>query len=119
MVQACNFPIFSSFVCVSCSRQSAVRKPLRRFHSALLHFEKCTDAQFFLKICAANICSFIRTAPEAHAVRFFLRTASRFSFPLGVFFVVLNRICLSFTQIHAHFYINYIIYYGLQIFCCQ
>jgi len=77
------------------------------------------DAQFFLKICAANICSFIRTAPEAYAALFFLRTASRFSFPLGVFFVVFNCICLSFTQIHAHFYINYIIYYGLQIFCCQ
>ena len=40
-------------------------------------------------------------------------------FPLGVFFVVFNYICLSFMQIHAHFYINYIIYYGLLIFCCQ
>ena len=38
---------------------------------------------------------------------------------LGVFFVVINFICLSFMQIHAHFYINYIIYYGLLIFCCQ
>ena len=38
---------------------------------------------------------------------------------LGVFFVVFNYICLSFMQIHAHFYINYIIYYGLLIFCCQ
>ena len=36
---------------------------------------------------------------------------------LGVFFVVLNCICLSFVQIHARFYINYIIYYGLLIFC--
>ena len=42
-----------------------------------------------------------------------------FLFPLGVFFVVFNYICLSFMQIHAHFYINYIIYYGLLIFCCQ
>ena len=40
-------------------------------------------------------------------------------FKLGVFFVVLNCIYLSFMQIHAHFYINYIIYYGLLIFCCQ
>jgi hypothetical protein len=40
-------------------------------------------------------------------------------FDLGVFFVVLNFICLSFIQIHACFYINYIIYYGLLIFCCQ
>ena len=40
-------------------------------------------------------------------------------FELGVFFVVFNYICLSFMQIHAHFYINYIIYYGLLIFCCQ
>ncbi len=41
------------------------------------------------------------------------------SLELGVFFVVLNCICLSFMQIHARFYINYIIYYGLLIFCCQ
>ena len=40
-------------------------------------------------------------------------------FELGVFFVVINFIYLSFMQIHAHFYINYIIYYGLLIFCCQ
>ncbi len=41
------------------------------------------------------------------------------SLELGVFFIALNYICLSFMQIHAHFYINYIIYYGLLIFCCQ
>ena len=41
------------------------------------------------------------------------------SLELGVFFVVLNCICLSFMQIHAHFHINYIIYYGLLIFRCQ
>ena len=41
------------------------------------------------------------------------------SFELGVSFVVLNYFCLIFIQIHAHFYINYIIYYGLLIFCCQ
>jgi hypothetical protein len=40
-------------------------------------------------------------------------------FELGVFFVVLNCICLSFMRIHVLFYINYIIYYGLLIFCCQ
>ena len=40
-------------------------------------------------------------------------------FELGVFFVVLNCICLSFMQIRAHFHINYIIYYGLLIFRCQ
>ncbi len=48
----------------------------------------------------------------------FLREAEN-SFPLGVFFVILNYICLSFMQIHTHFYINYIIYYGLLIFCCH
>ena len=37
-------------------------------------------------------------------------------FELGVSFVVLNCIYLSFIQIHALFYI---IYYGLLIFCCQ
>ena len=40
-------------------------------------------------------------------------------FELGVFFVALNYICLSFMQIHAIFYFNYIIYSGLLIFCCQ
>lgn len=38
---------------------------------------------------------------------------------LGVFFVVLNSIYLSFIQIHALFYFNYIIYSGLLILSCQ
>ena len=38
---------------------------------------------------------------------------------LGVSFVALNYICLSFMQIHTVFYFNYIIYSGLLIFCCQ
>ncbi len=43
-----------------------------------------------------------------------------FSFlSLGVFFVVLNYICLSFVQIYAILHFNYIIYSGLLIFCCQ
>ncbi len=37
-------------------------------------------------------------------------------FELGVFFVIINCICLVFMQIHADFYFNYIIYYGLLIF---
>ena len=40
-------------------------------------------------------------------------------FKLGVFFVVINYISLSFMQIHTVFYFNYIIYSGLLIFCCQ
>ena len=52
-----------------------------------------------------------------HTVAF--RVSDEESKLLGVFFVVFNYICLSFMQIHAHFYINYIIYYGLLIFCCQ
>lgn len=40
-------------------------------------------------------------------------------FKLGVSFVALNYICLSFMQIHTVFYFNYIIYSGLLIFCCQ
>ena len=40
-------------------------------------------------------------------------------FKLGVSFVVLNYICLSFMQIHAAFYFNYINYSGLLIFRCQ
>lgn len=40
-------------------------------------------------------------------------------FELGVPFVVLNFICLSFMQIHAIFYFNYINYSGLLIFRCQ
>ena len=42
-----------------------------------------------------------------------------FLFPLGVFFANLNYICLSLMQIHTYFYLNYIIYSGLLIFCCQ
>lgn len=38
---------------------------------------------------------------------------------LGVFFVVLNCICLGFMQFHATFYFNYIIYSDLLIFRCQ
>ncbi len=38
---------------------------------------------------------------------------------IGVFFTIINYIYLSFMQIHTHFYFNYIIYYGLLIFCCQ
>ena len=40
-------------------------------------------------------------------------------FKLGVSFVVINYICLSFIQIHAAFYFDYINYSGLLIFCCQ
>lgn len=40
-------------------------------------------------------------------------------FELGVSFAIINYICLSFVQIHTVFYFNYIICYGLLIFCCQ
>ena len=40
-------------------------------------------------------------------------------FELGVSFTMLNYFCLIYMQIHAYFYINYIIYNGLLIFCCQ
>ncbi|RKI38658.1 hypothetical protein D7V86_04105 [bacterium D16-51] len=40
-------------------------------------------------------------------------------FTVGVFFVVINYFYLSFMQIHAVFYFNYINYSGLLIFCCQ
>ena len=40
-------------------------------------------------------------------------------FKLGVFFDVINYICLSFARIHADIYFNYISYFGLPIFCCQ
>lgn len=40
-------------------------------------------------------------------------------FTLGVSFAIINYICLSFMQIHATFYFNYINYSGLLIFCCQ
>lgn len=43
----------------------------------------------------------------------------RLLFELGVSLGILNCICLIFMQIHACFYFNYIIYYGLLIFCCQ
>ena len=40
-------------------------------------------------------------------------------FKLGVSFAIINYICLSFIQIHAIFYFNYIIYSDLLIFCYQ
>ena len=40
-------------------------------------------------------------------------------FKLGVSFATLNYIYLSFMQIHAAFYFNYINYSGLLIFRCQ
>ena len=42
-----------------------------------------------------------------------------FLLELGVSFVVINYICLSFLQIHAVLYFNYIIYSGLLIFYFQ
>ena len=36
-----------------------------------------------------------------------------------MFFVSLNWICLGFMQIHTYFYINYVIYSGLLIFCLK
>lgn len=45
--------------------------------------------------------------------------SSIFLLKLGVFFIVINCICLSFMQIHTDFYSNYIIYFALLIFCCQ
>ena len=41
------------------------------------------------------------------------------SLELGVFFAIVNCICLSFMQVHTHFYFNYFIYFRLLIFCCQ
>ena len=38
---------------------------------------------------------------------------------LGVSPDIINYFCLSFMQIPAAFYFNYIIYSGLLIFCCQ
>ena len=46
-------------------------------------------------------------------------TLSKLLLKLGVFFIVINCICLSFMQIHTDFYSNYIIYFALLIFCCQ
>ena len=40
-------------------------------------------------------------------------------FKLGVFFGIINYICLSFVWIHADIYFNYISYLELLIFCCQ
>ena len=55
--------------------------------------------------------------PEKPVNKGFL--AHRRLFKLGVFFVVINYISLSFMQIHTVFYFNYIIYSVLLIFCCQ
>lgn len=42
-----------------------------------------------------------------------------FIFKLGVPFIVIKYICLSFVQIHTIYYFNYITYSALLIFCCQ
>ena len=41
------------------------------------------------------------------------------SLKLGVFFNIINCICLSFVWVHADIYFNHISYFGLLIFCCQ
>ena len=63
---------------------------------------------------------------EPNAIKQSRKTPISSAFPgfyplleLGTFFVVINYICLSFMQIYACFYFNYIIYSGLLIFCCQ
>lgn len=38
---------------------------------------------------------------------------------LGVFFAIINCICLVFVRIHTIFNFNYINYFDLLIFCCQ
>ena len=38
---------------------------------------------------------------------------------LYVFSVAIKYFCLSFPQMHVHFYFNYITYSGLLIFYCQ
>ena len=50
---------------------------------------------------------------------YIVKIVRNISLKLGVPFVVINCICLSFMQIHAIFYFNYINYSGLLIFCCQ
>lgn len=50
---------------------------------------------------------------------YIVKIVRNISLKLGVPFVVINCICLSFMQIHAIFYFNYINYSGLLIFRCQ
>ena len=59
-------------------------------------------------------------APPCVANALFMRVLRfLYLFELGVSFAIINYICLSFMQIHATFYFNYINYSGLLIFCCQ
>ena len=85
----------------------------RNFNSAILEGNKSTNLIFE---CHISVTKKIKI-PEALVLSGF-----RLKCPLlklGVFFIIINCICLGFMRIHAHFYINYIIYYGLLIFCCQ
>ena len=64
-----------------------------------------------------NQSHFIKQMPETRINTGFRHFCPLFE--LGVSFVILNYIYLSFMQIHAAFYFNYINYSGLLIFCCQ
>ena len=86
-------------------------------HSYFLRKSQITPERkkrFFNSIC---------TPPEHpdSPQNLYLWAFSQFSplLKLGVFFVIINYIYLSFVQIHAILYFNYINYSGLLIFCCQ
>ncbi len=68
----------------------------------------CYNEQATLPAFYQELQSVLQTSPYHYQLLF-----------IGVFFVDINFICLVFIQIHACFYFNYIIYYGLLIFCCQ
>lgn len=63
-----------------------------------------------------------RYRPASKAGKSAVYAASRlwaFSLEPGMPSIVLNSIYWSYMQIHACFYFNHIIYYGLLISCCQ
>ena len=89
-------------------------------HSCFLRKSQITpERKQRKKIFFNSICTPLEHPDSPQSL--YLWAFSQFSplLKLGVFFVVINYISLSFMQIHTVFYFNYIIYSGLLIFCCQ
>ena len=113
---------FPSLLCGSCPSDQGFAYSFFQIPSRGGH--PCCSAMCFLVAQAHSGLSPVRLLPMLGKQNRKVRCLCGFPafcllFELGVFFVVLNCICLIFMQIHAHFYINYIIYNSLLIFCCQ
>ena len=72
----------------------------------------------FLKFIMACYVEFFRGTPMM-VQAMFIYYGSAYLFKLGKFIIILKYFCLSFISFLPIFYLNYIYYFGLLIFCCQ